>query len=71
MIDFSEERTLIKPFQSISEASRTTGLSQKYLRQGCKAQKIPFIKAGTKFTINVPLLYEQLNRQSVLSGHEI
>ena len=48
------------PFQSISEACRSTGLSQHYLRQGCRDGTVPHIMCGCKYVINVPLLLRQL-----------
>lgn len=50
----------ITPFQKIPDACRTTGLSQYYLRKGCKAGTIPHVKSGTVYFINVPALLEQL-----------
>ena len=35
-----------KPFQRIKDACQTTGLSQYYLRRGCKEGSIPCIKSG-------------------------
>lgn len=52
-------------FQTFADASRTTGLSQYFLRRGCKAGTIPHIKSGNKFLINIPLLFEQMDRQSI------
>ena len=49
-----------QPFQSIEQAAETTGLSVYFLRQGCKANEIPFIKSGKKYLINVPALLRQL-----------
>ena len=49
------------PFQKIAEACRTTGLSQYYLRQGCKDGTIPHIRSGSTYYINVPELLGQLN----------
>lgn len=53
-----------KPFQSIGEACRSTGLSQCFLRQGCKAGTVPHIMAGRKYLVNVPLLLRQLDDQA-------
>ena len=44
------------PFQKISEASKTTGLSQYFFRQGCRDGSIPHIKSGTVYLVNVPAL---------------
>lgn len=49
------------PFQKISEACKTTGLSQHFLRKGCRDGSIPCVRSGTTFYVNVPLLIEKLN----------
>jgi len=49
------------PFQKIAEACKTTGLSQYYLRQGCRNGTIPHIKSGGVYYINVPALMEKLD----------
>jgi len=48
------------PYQKIKDACRTTGLSQYFLRQGCKAGTIPHIKSGPTYYINVPELLKRL-----------
>lgn len=48
------------PFQKIKEASRTTGLSQYYLRQGCRDGTVPFARCGSVYMVNVPALLRQL-----------
>ena len=48
------------PFQLIRDAANTTGLSQYYLRAGCKAGTVPHIKSGVRYLINVPALLQQL-----------
>ena len=58
-----------KVFCSIKEACKETGLSQYYLRQGCKAGTIPHVVVGTKFMINMPLLLQRLNEASVGAGN--
>ena len=50
----------IVPFQKIGEASKTTGLSQYYLRRGCRDGSIPHTKSGQTFFVNVPALLRQL-----------
>lgn len=52
-------------FQTITDATRTTGLSQYFIRRGCKDGSIPHIKSGSKFLVNIPLLLEAMDRQSV------
>lgn len=48
------------PFQSIAAASRSTGLSVYFLRNGVKSGDIPHIKSGAKYLVNVPALLRQL-----------
>lgn len=48
------------PFQKIPDASRTTGLSQYYLRKGCKEGTVLHIKSGATYYVNVPALLRQL-----------
>ena len=50
----------IVPFQKIAEASRTTGLSQYYLRRGCRDGSVPCTKSGQTFFVNVPARLRQL-----------
>ena len=56
-----EEEMPTVPFQKIAEACKTTGLSQYFLRQGCKNGTIPHIKSGGVYYINVPALIEVLS----------
>ena len=51
-------------FQTISNAARTTGFSQHYIRCGCRDKTIPFIMSGSKYLVNVPLMLSLLNRES-------
>lgn len=53
-----------KPFQTIADASRTTGLSQFFIRKACREGTCPHIRAGRTFMVNVPMLVQQLNEQS-------
>lgn len=48
------------PFQRIPDASRITGLSQFYIRRGCKEGTIPHIMSGTTYMVNIPALLRQL-----------
>ncbi len=50
----------MKPFQSIMEAVKSTGLSAYYLRRGCRDGSIAHIRCGEKYMINVPALLRQL-----------
>ena len=49
-----------QPFQTIEQAAQTTGLSVYFLRQGCRANEIPYVRSGKKYLINVPALLRQL-----------
>ena len=61
---FGERREeLMVPFQKIAEACKSTGLSQYYLRQGCKNGTVPHIKSGGIYYVNVPALMEELDRK--------
>ena len=51
------------PFQKIPEACKTTGLSQFYLRRGCKAGTVPHVKSGGVYYINSPALLRQLGTE--------
>ena len=58
------EAKQVTPFMKIGAASRATGLSQYYLRQGCKDGTIPHIKSGTVYLVNVPALLRKLGVES-------
>ena len=51
------------PFQRIPAACRITGLSQHYLRAGCRNVSIPHVKSGNTYYINVPALLRQLGAE--------
>lgn len=48
------------PFQSVAQACKTTGLSQYFLRKGCRDGSIPHVKNGTTYMVNVPALLRKL-----------
>ena len=50
-------------YQTIEHACKTTGLSMYYLRKGCKAGTVPHVKNGRIYMIDVPALYEALERE--------
>ena len=56
------------PFQKIPEACKTTGLSQYFLRKGCKDGTIPHIRSGPTYYIDVPALLRKLGGEAV--GHD-
>jgi len=54
------------PFQKIADACKSTGLSQHYLRKGCKDGSIPHIRSGTTYYINVPQFLRQLDAETAV-----
>lgn len=56
-----------QPFQRIPAACRITGLSQKYLRAGCKDGSVPHIMAGSVYMINIPALLRKLGAEEANS----
>lgn len=63
-VEFANRSNIAQPWQKIAQASKTTGLSQYFLRSGCKDGSIPHICSGTTYMVNVPLLLEQLEAQA-------
>ena len=53
-----------KIFVSIREASNLTGLSQFYLRSGCRNGTLPYVMCGNRYKINLPALVEQMAKES-------
>lgn len=52
------------PFQKIAPASRLTGLSQYFLRNGCRDGSIPCVQSGGVYYINVPALLRKLGAEA-------
>lgn len=61
---FANKSNLLQPWQKIPDASRTTGLSQYFLRSGCKDGSVPHILSGNVYMVNVPMLLEKLEAQA-------
>lgn len=55
------------PFQSISGASRISGLAQGYIRTLCKNGKAPCLRVGQEYKINMPLFLQQLESEAAAS----
>ena len=53
------------PFMKIGAASRATGLSQYFLRRGCRDGSVPHIMSGTVYLVNVPALLRKLGAEEV------
>lgn len=48
------------PFMKIKEAATATGLSQLYIRKGCRDGSIPCVRSGRVYMVNVPALLKKL-----------
>ena len=55
---------LDKKFYPIAEAARISGLSKKALRAGCHEGRIPHIRAGRNFKVDLERLFETLEAES-------
>jgi len=55
--------TTSTPFQSITDACRTTGLSMYFLREGCRSGEVPHVRSGKKYLVNVPALLRKLDAE--------
>lgn len=54
------DKKMAVPFMKIKDACAVTGLSQYFLRQGCRDGSVPHVKSGPTYYVNVPALLEQL-----------
>ena len=54
------DKRVAAPFMKIKDACAVTGLSQYFLRQGCRVGSVPHVKSGPTYYVNVPALLEQL-----------
>ena len=52
------------PYQSITGASRITGLAQGFIREGCKQGVIPHIKCGSEYRVCMALFLQQLETEA-------
>lgn len=59
------------PFQKIPEACKTTGLSQYFLRKGCKDGSIPHVRSGQTYYIDVPALLQKLSDDAMNCGQRV
>ena len=53
----------IPPFLSIERACEVTGLSQYFLRNGCKSGDVPHVRSGRVYLINIPALLRKLDAE--------
>ena len=57
-----------EPYQKIADACQTTGLSQFFLRKGCRDGTVPHLRSGRTYYIDVPALLEKLSINSSGEG---
>ncbi len=55
----------VKNFLTIRQTARTGVLTEYTLRLMEKQGRLPGIRSGNRFLVNVPLLVEQLDRESL------
>lgn len=61
-----QEVTLVdQKFLTIRQTAETGILSQHHLRLLEKQGRLPGVRSGNRFLVNVPLLIEQLDRESL------
>jgi hypothetical protein len=53
----------VPPFLTIERACEVTGLSQYFLRSGCKDGSVPCIKSGRVYMVNIPALLRKLGAE--------
>ena len=55
-------------FQSIRGAAEITGLSSKAIREGCKAGRIPHVRVGADYRVDMPNFLALLHEASTGGG---
>lgn len=55
--------------QPVTAAAVITGLSTRYIRDGCRSGIIPHVLVGSDYRVNMPLFLEQLNAESRGNTH--
>lgn len=53
----------VPPFMTIERACEVTGLSQFFLRRGCKDGSVPCVKSGRVYMVNIPALLRKLGAE--------
>ena len=51
-------------FASLRDAARITGLSECFLRSGCKSGALPHLRSGRKYMLDMAALYRRLDEMS-------
>ena len=57
-----------KMYMSIRETARYTGLAESFLRAAVRENKVPGIRSGKKFCVNVPQLLLILEEECKQNG---
>lgn len=57
-----------KTYVKLKEAVKITGLSEYYLRRGCRSGEIPSIRCGNVFYVNLPETLEKLRTLAIGGG---
>lgn len=57
-------------FMTIREAAKTGMISEHHLRLMEKQGRLPGLRVGNRFKVNVQLLVEQLNRESLAAASD-
>ena len=58
----------VKPYLRIKAASRATGLSEYFLRAGCRTGSIPHVRCGRTYMIDMVRLLRQLGADDPMGG---
>ena len=51
-------------YQTIKNAATITGLSQLYIRTGCRNGTIPHLRCGNRYMVNVDAMRRELDEES-------
>lgn len=51
-------------FVTVKQAVKSTGLSEHFIREGLRNGRIPHLKVGVKYLINLPQFVEWLNAET-------
>lgn len=52
------------PFMTIKDASTYTGLSQNYIRNGCRNNTVPHVMSGSRYMVDVKGLIDLARQQA-------
>lgn len=55
-------------FSTITETVKITGLSEYFVRAGCRDGSIPCIRSGVKYLVHLPAFLAQLDQEAKKGG---